>query len=333
MTITDAWGLSVTSSVPVAVAQGLTSITVSPATAAVVGLTTQQYVAVGYDQFGGPMSPQPVFTWSVAAGSNIAAGTIDQSGLFTAPASLGTVAVTAENGPLQGTAQATVTPNLGLQDPSLATLTSTLFARDGQINREDMIQILDSVVAEGSTVSATDFSDLQTIVSDASVLDMPGYVQALAGNVVDGNTANAHYQGQSLGNLYAGDAASNLTELVDKWFLGMDHPVADAGIGSNNNVNWAYQRCAGSLFGASGPLYTDVEQGDLGDCYFISALGSIAESNPAAIENMFVDNGVNAQTGHHSWTVRFYTYNAANDTYTADYVTVDSMLPVTSGGS
>ena len=55
---------------------------------------------------------------------------------------------------------------------------------------------------------------------------MPGYVETLAGDVVNGNIANAHYQGQSLGNLAAGDPASKLTELVDKWFLGMDHPAA-----------------------------------------------------------------------------------------------------------
>jgi hypothetical protein len=319
VTITDAWGQSVTSTAQVTVVQGLTSITVSPATAVVIGLSTQQYAAVGYDQFGGTMSPEPTFTWTVTAGTNAAAGTI-AGGLFTAPASPGTVIISAESGYVQGTAQATVTPFLNLQDPSLRTLTSSLFARDGQINRADMIQILESVVAEGSVVSTADFSDLQTIVSNASALRMPGYVEALASDIVDGNPANAHYQGQALGNLYAGDAASNLTELVDKWFLGMDHPA----------TSYTYQTCAGSLFGTGGPQYTDMQQGLLGDCYFVSALGSIATGNPAAIKNMFVDNGVTGKTGLHSWTVRFYTHDSANDTYTPDYVTVDSMLPVLS---
>ena len=59
----------------------------------------------------------------------------------------------------------------------------------------------------------------------------------------------------------------------------------------------------------------------MGDCYLISSLGAIADSSPAAIQNMFVDNGDG------TWTVRFY----ANGT--ADYVTVNSQLPVTSQGN
>ncbi len=59
----------------------------------------------------------------------------------------------------------------------------------------------------------------------------------------------------------------------------------------------------------------------MGDCYLISSLGAIADSSPAAIQNMFVDNGDG------TWTVRFY-YNG-----TADYVTVNSRLPVNSQGN
>ena len=70
------------------------------------------------------------------------------------------------------------------------------------------------------------------------------------------------------------------------------------------------------------PRTNDEHQGLLGDCYLISSLGTIADSTPAAIQNMFIDNGVDAQTGIHSWTVRFY------DNGTADYVTVDNLLPV-----
>ena len=59
-----------------------------------------------------------------------------------------------------------------------------------------MIQILRSVGSSG-TVSATDFADLKTIVgADATKLNIPNYVEVLAGDVVNGNPANAHYQGQ-----------------------------------------------------------------------------------------------------------------------------------------
>jgi hypothetical protein len=313
--ITDSRGLSVTSGVAVTVAQELTRITVSPATAAVMSLGTKKFTAVGYDQFGGAMASQPVFTWIATA------GTIDPgSGLFTAPTSLGPVTITAASGSVQGTAQVTVAnmPNLNLQDAGLETLTDNLFAQDGQINRDDMIQILKYVATEnGGVLSSADFSDLQTIVGDATMLNMPNYVQVLAGDVVKGNTANAKYQGQSLGNLAAGSTATHLTELVDKWFLGMDHPAVTMDFSGSS---YTYETCAGSLFGPSGPQYADVQQGNLGDCYFVSALGSIAKSNPAAIENMFVYNGDN------TWTVRFY------DNGTPNYVTVDRMLPADSNG-
>ena len=54
---------------------------------------------------------------------------------------------------------------------------------------------------------------------------MPSYVQVLAGDVVNGNPANAHYQGAPLGNLAAGSSAAQLDDLIDKWFYGTDLPA------------------------------------------------------------------------------------------------------------
>jgi hypothetical protein len=68
-------------------------------------------------------------------------------------------------------------------------------------------------------------------------------------------------------------------------------------------TSYAYQSFAGSLF-VNGPAYDDSNQGYLGDCYFIAAMDAIADSLPAAIQNMFVENGDN------TWTVRFYVYGA-----------------------
>jgi hypothetical protein len=66
-----------------------------------------------------------------------------------------------------------------------------------------------------------------------------------------------------------------------------------------------------------------MEQGALGDCYLVSALGTIANTNSSVITNMFIDNGAN------TWTVRFYYSSSgySNGPYTADYVTVDKQLP------
>jgi hypothetical protein len=105
-TVTAASGsVSGTASVTVTAAPVLTSITVLPGSASVQTGGTKQFTATGYDQFGGAMSPQPTFTWSVGGG-----GTISASGLFTAGGTAGgPFTVTAASGSVSGTASVTVT--------------------------------------------------------------------------------------------------------------------------------------------------------------------------------------------------------------------------------
>ncbi len=312
-TITDLAGFSVATSVMVVVNQTLTRIDVAPFKIVVGPGGTQQFAATGFDQFGNAMAVAPSISWSATAGS------ISSSGLLTAPNADGSMTVTAASGGVQGTAAIAVgTGNfLNLQDAALAQLVQSLDA-GGSISRDDMLEILDSL-ATGGTLSVADFSDLQTIVSDAAELNMPDYVRVLASDVVDGNVANATYQGEPLGNLAAGSSSAQLTDLIGKWFLGTDLPVADAYDSYNNGQPWSYAMASGSLFVGT-PSHNDEDQGLLGDCYFVSALGSLADASPAAVENMFIDNGDN------TWTVRFY------DNGTADYVTVNRMLPFTGCG-
>jgi Calpain family cysteine protease len=40
-----------------------------------------------------------------------------------------------------------------------------------------------------------------------------------------------------------------------------------------------------NLYGASGPLASDIQQDDFGDCYFVATLGAVAQENPDAIRN------------------------------------------------
>ena len=117
--------------------------------------------------------------------------------------------------------------------------------------------------------------------------------------MVNGNAANATYQGQPLGNLAVGSSATQLNDLIDKWFFGTDLPTLC-------DTSLVYTSTAGSLFPHT-PSHTDEYQGELGDCYFISALGTLADSNPAAVENMFINNGDG------TYTVRFYTGTVRND--------------------
>jgi hypothetical protein len=103
-TIRDSGGLTVTSSVSVTVAQGLTSVGVSPASATVSPSASAQFTATALDQFGIAMTTQPSVTWSLSGG-----GTISSGGLFSAgTASGGPFTVTASSGGKSGTASVTV---------------------------------------------------------------------------------------------------------------------------------------------------------------------------------------------------------------------------------
>jgi hypothetical protein len=202
---------------------------------------------------------------------------------------------------------------------------------DGSLSRNDMIQILTSVGTNGS-VSSADLSELKTIIANASQYNMPDYVRVLASDVVNGNAANATFQGTPLGNLTAGSSAAQLDKLIRKWFMGADHPTL-------TSSSLTYTTASGSLFPTT-PSHNDEFQGQLGDCYLISALGTIADQNSQAIENMFIDNGDG------TFTVRFYTgtYGASfnadgsitegfrNNTVTADYVTVDRSVVTYANG-
>jgi hypothetical protein len=106
VTITDAGGLSTTSAVNVTVAQTLTAIGVSPAAAALNENATQQFTATAYDQFGNALTTQPSFTWALASGG----GSVDASGLYTAPDNTGSASIRATSGSLSGSAVVTVAP-------------------------------------------------------------------------------------------------------------------------------------------------------------------------------------------------------------------------------
>ena len=99
--ISDTDGLTTTSTVVVDVAPTLTSLSVSPSSAALAGGATQQFTAVAYDQFGDVLT-QPTLTWSVAG-----SGSIDSSGLYTSPYATGSATVSAGIGLLTSTASVT----------------------------------------------------------------------------------------------------------------------------------------------------------------------------------------------------------------------------------
>ena len=200
---------------------------------------------------------------------------------------------------------------------SLQTIART-DAADGTLSRSDWLQLFAQVESNG-TVTAGEIHDLDDLLhpsqvtsSHAAGYTIPAAVQNLADKVVDGNTANAHYLGAALGNLHSGSTAIQLTDLVGKWFYGSDHPLAVAGT--------TYRLVSGSLF-VNGASYTDVEQGQVGDCYFVAALAGVAKFSPQVIQQMVTDNGDG------TFTIRFYNAGVA------DYVTVDRQLATTASGA
>jgi hypothetical protein len=192
--------------------------------------------------------------------------------------------------------------NRNLNDPGLQILARMDFTRDASVSRNDMLGLFAQAEADG-VVTGAELHDLQVLAANAGLLQMPAYVQYLASRVANGDPANAHYQGQTLGNLYAGSPAWQLQDLVNKWFLGLDHPTAGV----------AYNPGTGVLFSGS-PSYQDVFQGALGDCTVLASVAGVA-ARTNLINSMFIDNGDG------TWTVRFY-----NNGFPV-YVTVDNQLP------
>lgn len=215
----------------------------------------------------------------------------------------------AANGRLTVNSQALDWFDTNIQDAALRSLLKTGFG-DKVIDRKEMLQLF-TEVAKDRVVSATEFSDLTKVANNNSLFTTVEYVGVLTRDVVIGNVANATFQGTTLGNLKANASSAHLDKLVGKWFLGTDRPTTSMG-----GVNFAYASAKGTLFAQGGPTYTDVEQGYVGDCYFVGALGEIALKSPDAIRNMFIVNGDG------TYTVRFFNNGKA------DYVTVDSNLPV-----
>ena len=144
-----------------------------------------------------------------------------------------------------------------LSDPTVKAAVASVLT-NGSISYQGMLTVFQDVANQG-TVSASEFSSLRTL---ASLLNAPGGiavtpdVQDITDAIIDGNSANAS------GNLFAGSSAAQLNGLIGEWFLGTDLPSLSgfSGIAYANNSN--------TLYGPSGtPLYTDANQGELGDCY------------------------------------------------------------------
>lgn len=190
------------------------------------------------------------------------------------------------------------------------------------------LQVLESVAAKGA-VSAADFRDLQTIAANLNNgITTSDPVAWIFTQLVDGNPANAEWNGGSatattLGNLTIGSSATQLNELIGKWFLGTDlpDPTAAGRNSASPDLHPIYQDYSPlPLFGSAGvPQVTDVNQGDVGDCELCAGMVELALNHPAEIDSMFVSQGNGV------YDVRFYVGGKAM------WVTVNDQLPVYGG--
>ena len=188
------------------------------------------------------------------------------------------------------------------------------------INYNSMLSLLQTDAVGGMT--AAKFGALQAL---AAKLNAPGgivvspYVQQITDDVILGNAANATWTGGAmhatvLGNLSANSTQGQVNELIGKWFLGTDLPSSAVNLTGEQPFSVNYSAVNTPLFGAAGPLITDVNQGALGDCFVLAPLAEMASQDPSAIRSMITSNG------NDSFSVRFMVNGAA------DYITVNNDL-------
>jgi hypothetical protein len=134
---------------------------------------TRQFTASAFDQFGAAMASQPSFGWSVAAGG---AGAIDNTGLYTAPASgSGTDTVQASSGSVTGTSTVTY-----VQPPTVTQPASAQLSSDGK--------------SASLSVAATDPNPGATITSYTWSVSGPSGVTFSSNNgTATGNNATASF--------------------------------------------------------------------------------------------------------------------------------------------
>ena len=200
---------------------------------------------------------------------------------------------------------------------------------NGSLSYTGMLTVLQE--ADTSGMTAQKMAGLQQLAAELNTsggIQTSAYVQQITDDVVLGNSANAYWNGGSstataLGDLTASSTETQLQDLIGKWFLGTDLPSTNLSAVGQANYAVTYEAVNEPLFTASdntAPSTSNINQGYLGDCYFLSAIGEIALQDPATIENMISENA------NGTYSVEFQINGKA------DYVTVNNQLPEMSNG-
>ena len=197
------------------------------------------------------------------------------------------------------------------------------YTADSVLSYDEMLALFQEVSLEG--ITSAEFSDLQSVYINSTSYFANSYVKTISHNVIYGHASNKIWTGgvkaasdtNVLGNMEAGTSAQNAKLLVDKWFLGLDLPIPDAGGDTAKGIVsggvFSYSLSTGS-FGLV--EFDDVYQGLAGTCYLLAALGSIANTAPQYITNAIRDNG------NGTYGVRFFQGGQE------EWVTVNYSIPV-----
>ena len=129
----------------------------------------------------------------------------------------------------------------------------------------------------------------------------------------------------SLGELWLEDpsATGNTATLIDSNVQAFA-PGGQVNPTTNPSQPYAPAPAGAQLFNNSQPSYLDVQQGQVGDCWFLAGLAEVAARDPQAIKNMFTYDGTTLDNGA---TVGLYTVRFYNTAGVAVYVQVDTELP------
>ena len=185
-----------------------------------------------------------------------------------------------------------------LNDSSILNLTIAAM-EDGAFSRTEALGILESV-KDGAIVDGNELKDLRIIVANYKSAGLSDYIATLLDNIANGDPANQYFTGRDannngnttrkeFGNLYVNSSSDRLDKLITKWFLGADSPAAP----------YLYVRLDYPLF-FNGAGTDDVNQGAVGDCYFLSSISAVADSSVASIDgtvksvdegDMIINNG------------------------------------------
>ncbi|MGA2583457.1 MAG: Ig-like domain-containing protein [Tepidisphaeraceae bacterium] len=279
-TITDAGGLSTTSSVTVVVDQTLTSISVAPANGAIGTNLTQQFSATGLDQFGNAMQTQPTFSWSASAGS------INAGGQYTAPGSAASATVFASSGGVTGSTSVTVVGNgTAIASPSIVSGSSTtLSVLNGATSGVTYTWSVISTppFAAEPIFSINGSSSAQT--TTATFFRVGSYTFQVAINNGSITTQDVTVTvEQALADIVVSPGTANLNENAQQQFSAVGYDQFGYAMVSQPAFAWAVSTGNGAIDGTG--LYTAGGSGEAGSATITATSNSISGITTITVTN------------------------------------------------